>query len=372
MTGEIAVSDEVQEVFDRVFGSDESSGADSDFKSDGPKGPTARDRQREEEEAEELQGLEGATDADLKDFEPAKDELKEKEEEKQKDVVSASHDKAEGKEDPDATPESTLPEYLRHAAKRSKMSDGEIDAFYLANPDAAVKLFDNLHNSHSDLGARYGQIGQMAAMQKSQPPTAQPDSQSQQAPTEVDAFMQKTYGQSLAGFNDRFGEGFVDDILKPLVAPVYQVEQRYQKQEREAMGQSVGSFFKTLPKEYGSLYGNGDPSKLTVEHGEARQEVSQMADWIRTGASQSNGLQLSVEEALDMAVAQHSTPHLASLERNRLMESLQKRSAKMTSRPTQRKTSPDSVDEPKSIASGEQAYRELAGQMGYDVTGDGA
>lgn len=367
MSGDVTVTEELAAEFDRVFGSNEPEA--SSPTSDGSKEPTAVDRQRAEEEAEELEGLEGASGEDLKGEQFGKDEPKAGDEKK----PVGSQEPGKAKDDSGAEPESTLPAYLRHAAKRAGWDDDDIKGLYEQNPDLAIRSFSKLHDSFSDMASRYGQIGQMSAMQQGQP-VASPQHPVPQAPppTQADplqAFLQQRYGDKLGTFNERFGEGFVDDILKPLAEPVSRMESEYQSQHQAAVGQEVQAFFKQMPTDYDDLYGKG--AQVTDEQSLARQEVFQLADWIRAGAQQSSGVQLSVGDALDYAVTKHSAPHMALIERQRLTASIKKRSSKITSRPTQRKSAPEAADQPKGIESAMAAYTQRAGELGFGVDDPG-
>ncbi len=372
MSGELQVPDEVQAKFDELFGPGPSQETEQ-ATGDRPTGPTSRDRQRDEEEAEELDGLEGATDEDLKGEKFGEDQLEGEGAKGQKDA-SQSQGKEGDAKDQSQKKDSTLPAYLSHAAKRAGWEDHHIEDLYQKDPDLAIRTFEKLHDSYSEMGARFRQIGQMAAIQGQQQQTSPTQPQQQQPAakgSDLDSFLQNRYGDRLGQFNERFGEGFVDDVLKPLAEPVHRIENQYAQQERQAIGAEVNTFFKGLAGEFSELYGS-DASKVTGEQDAARQEVGQMADWIREGASRSNGIQLSVSEALDMAVANHSAPQIALLERKRLTASLQKRASKMTSRPTQRAAAPDPSDQPKTIEAAMSAYSERAGQLGFDTRGTGA
>lgn len=374
MSGEVPVSDELQAKFDEVFGGGPQE-AEPAAGGDRPSGPTPAQRQQAEEEAEELAGMEGATDQDRKGDDFGTDQPGKEEEAGAEKEASASQGKdGDGKDQPGEEPDSTLPAYLRHAAKRAGWEDEQIEGLYKEKPELALQTFERLHSSFTEMGAQFRQIGQMVAMQQQHgqtPPGAQPQPAQHHQGNGLDDYLKGRYGaDKLAGFNERFGEGFVDDILKPLAEPVYQVEQQYRQQEQAAIGQEVSTFFKGLNAEYAELYGNGDMTKLSDGQRVARQEVYQAADWIRSGAEMS-GVQLSVSDALEYAVAQHSAPHLALLERKRLTASLTKRSNQRTIRPTQRKTQAEPADQPRSIESAMAAYSERAGQLGYDVGDSG-
>ncbi len=369
MSGEVPVTQELQAKFDQIFGGDSEDASTPE--SDGSaKGPTAQQRQREEEEAEELVGLDGATADDTKGY-------GEDEQGKEPEGVQKTADESQGKSGDEKddgvqkTLESTLPAYLRHAAKRAEISDADLAKLMEVNPTLATNTLEKLHGQFSDLGARYGQMGQQAAMYQHGKTSSvqQPNPEVQwQEKSGLDQYLQSRYGENLGNLNEKYGEGFVDDVLKPLAGPVQRIEAEYAEKERQAIASEVGNFFSSRHAELGELYGK-DAGKITADQDRARQEVGQMADWIREGAYLSNGIRLSVSDALDYAVAQHSAPQIALLERKRLTAELTNRSKQMTSRPTHRNVAPSKAEQPKTIEAAMSAYTEKAGQLGFDLNG---
>ncbi len=348
--------------FAEVFGKDSDEGAGEDRQ---PQRSTSRERQRQSEERESLEGLEGATweDTGVEGEEDWRQDEQDNVGDPEKDESESSHDQRGEKKD-ESDKDSTLDPLLRHAAKRNGWTDEEIDNLHTENEVVARRTFERLQSSTRDLASQYSQLGQVKAMgdKPNQGIAGQPQHQPRQQ--QSDGLLDRLYGDRIPQLEEKYGAGFADDVLKPLMSPVQEVYDHYEQQKQAALGQEISQYFKGLPKELQSLYGlEGSKSQ---EQDLARFQVCQEADWIRDGAAAS-GVSLSVSDALDMAATKHSVPHLATLERKRLTQKVQRRSQQRTARPSQRRMDPGIGENKRSVKGAMAAYAEKAGELGYSI-----
>lgn len=332
------------------------------------------DAQRASEEAESLASLEGATTDDTGGdpslLEGNQTDAGGEDGDKVKQADDARRSEDVGKDA--STDGPTLSDRLVHAAKRNGWSDDEIRELYEANPDVAEKTFERLHQNYSDLSARYAGFGHMAQTRGQQvPPPPPPQSQTQrhEAPHDDDeSLIQRIYGESATSLRERLGDDF-DALTKPLLRQMHQmlepVRQQGLEQQQNMVAAEAGQFFKSMPNELHSYYGNGT-GKVSEQQSTARHELAQLADQIRAGAAV-QGVEMSVTEALDRALALHSQPYWQAIERKRLTTAVKSRSRQMTSRPSHRKMTPQSGSLSEEAAM--DAYASAAASMGLDLTG---
>lgn len=325
-------SPEVQEAFDRVFGD-----GDEPTSQSRPSSVSAEDHDDPESTASLERAGEEDLDPSLLDRDDAGDEGEELDE--------SADDGAGGQDTRDGDGgEPTLDPVLRHAARRAGWKDAEIDELAATKPELAVQTFQRLHSSYSDLSARYAQIGQKAIgdQQQGGSQSQAPDGRGQREPSppqQSDDPVELIFGKESKKLADKYGDDFISDVVKPmaskLMGMIQPVHQDYQQRQQEQIGRQVNSFFDGLPEAHKELYGAS--GKVSDEQGARRQEVAQVADQILAGA-EAQGVPMSIDEALDRAVAVNAQQHLATLERKRIQSQVKKRSNRLTARPSHRRS----------------------------------
>lgn len=276
---------------------------------------------------------------------------------------------------------------LRMAAKASEWSDEEIDKFFAADPEYAEKTFAKFRQSQSDLTARYAAMGRTALQQNQAPSLPQaPGAQAQQVPWQQEVFPQQPqqtqggldlnalYGGKLDSYKEKYGSEFIEEVINPLamavnrtlaqqLQPVHEVRSHYEAERREQIRTTINNHFKGLSAEFHDLYGNGQ--QVAGGQLEARMQAVKLADQIRTGAA-IQGFDMSMDEALERAVAAHSVQHIEAIQRKKLTTQVKKRASQITQRPTQRKTISPLDTGQRSDEAAMQAYAARARELGWD------
>jgi hypothetical protein len=235
----------------------------------------------------------------------------------------------------------TLNPALRHAAKRTGWSDEEIVEAVRSNPELAERQFARLHASLNDLSARFAMAGRQAQQQQQMP--GQQPQQQQQRQMDPSSLLASLFGNDFsARMGERYGETFVDDVLKPLhehvLQPFVQMQQFVIAQQQAAIAQEVTNAMVPLLDELPDFYG-ASKGQISNEQALNRQQVLQLADQIRTG-SLIQGQPMSLADAIHHAHLMAASDHLQTIERKKLTQQVQKRSRGITARPSQRQTPP--------------------------------
>lgn len=265
----------------------------------------------------------------------------------------------------------TVHPLLRDAASRTGWSDDEIDDHIESvGIDKAERDFQRLFDSLNSVATQFGRLG--GAQNNAAGQIIPAGNRSQQQPgAEPVGLLNQLFGDDVDRFDDIYGEGFTDRVIKPLVDNVVQPFQRMQQemqQERiQALATEVGSFFDSQ-KDFAKTFGAGQTR--TREQAEARWQVGQLADQIRAGAAL-QGVQVSVKEALDMAMRQFVAPQLQEQMRKRISDQIRKRSSRITARPTQRNSNAPAAGQPgaKNKANAIGAVAQAMDELGIDANG---
>lgn len=351
---EIAARPGIQKAFAEVFGDGEATEAAEQMPATSPS--PARQRQQEEEEAEELESLE---DGDTQDADEGGDDEGEPSEGAE---TEAEEDDGGEADAGDKESDDTLDPTLRQAAKRAGMTDEEIDQLWKETPEVAEKTFVRLHSHYNDLSMRYAQLGQV--------PTGQPNANNQNrlAATPDDKgepnLLEQIYGpDKLAGYEEKYGEDFMRDIVQPVLGPLNQMRGFLEQQQMAAVSAEINTFFDGLSDDYKKYYGkDGD---ATSEQVEARNRLGRLADQIRAGAM-TQGIDMTIGQALERANSIVASDYASELERKRLTNQVKKRSKTITNKPSQRKAS-GSKTPTKSRDKAMQSYARRAGELGITI-----
>jgi hypothetical protein len=263
----------------------------------------------------------------------------------------------------------------RKAAALNGWDSADIDAFYKADPAAAERMFERLHTQTLDQYRQLAASGQQvlngnttaAAPAQGNTPAAAAPAATTQAP--ANALEALFTDKALAEFAENNGEELVEKFLKPFRAQVYepvmQMRQWYEAQQRDALKTQVEATFKGFEGDFGDIYGKG--RDITPQQLDARSKVAMLADALAVGADK-QGRSMSVQDALEAAHTLFTADKRAEIERRAILGKVQKRSASITSRPTQRR-------EPRTVADGAgksdqsaiEAYTALAAERGIEV-----
>lgn len=329
----IAQKPEIQAAFDRTFNKGEA------------KATAQRKAKEEAEELAEESAEAGKTD-DAGD-DAATDTVGSDDSDTDDEPGKVKPEPASGKT-PDEEALATLDPVLRRQAQRAGWTDEEIAEAIRLNPDAALRQFEKLHGSWNDLSRKWGQMGSAAAQQPQAQQQPQPQQQrpqlgqQQQPATSLDALFSD---EGLRQFAEENGQDIVEKLIKPIrdeiVQPFRQLQEFYRSQRQDMIAQQVGGVFKSWEGDHSQFFGT--TKAVSQEQAENRYRVAQMADQISIGASQ-QGVRMGMEEAFERALAILTEPHRSAIERKKLTSAIQNRSARLTTRPTQRQTPQTAAD----------------------------
>lgn len=346
----IAQNPEIQKAFRDTFGSDSDETVTD--------ASATRRRQRQEEEADELSGLDEASEAD-DGVEPDEEQAEGGDTDEPADKKDDASEAKQGQEGDDDAP--TLSPVLRQAAKRAGWTDEEIAELAKRDPELAERTCTKLLKSYNDLSSEYGRLG--AAAQQRGDATQAPQQQAPQQPSQPENFLEQIYGQDKAtAIAEKYGQDFMDDVIKPLLDPVREMMTEVQSHRQQAVADEVQGWFGDAG-DFAELYGADD--SLSDTQYQNRQKLAMQADQIRLGASL-QGVDLSVRECLDRANLQFAAEHLGEIERKKITRQVKKRSDRMTARPSNRQRSA-APGGGKSEEAAMQAYQQRAAELGVDV-----
>jgi len=235
-----------------------------------------------------------------------------------------------------------------------------------SDPELAEKTFHRLLTSFNALSVEYGRLGSASSAAPGggtapRPPAAPAPQGDGQAD-----LLAELYGPDrMEELKTKYGKDFMDDIVRPMLKPVEQLQAKAQRQEMAAVATEIGTFFRGLPKEFAEMYGQG--ADVSEEQFNSRAKLAQLADQIRYGAGR-QGIELSVSECLERANLMFASEHIGQVERQRIKTQVQNRSRQLTQRPTQRRR-PASESAP-SEQTAKDAYAQRAAELGLDVAGE--
>jgi len=242
-------------------------------------------------------------------------------------------------------PPTEIPVNYVRAALRSGWTEEAIQDLADKAPDMALQTMQNIYESQKTISDKFSQLGRTVPQPQVQA-TEQPAQQPAQQPAPQKGFV------DFAALKNEYGnDPLIETVIKPLDAAL--VELRAQINQAPAtptpdpestklpaeLAREVGIFFgdETLTKHYGGFYGtSNDPMALTLGQVENRNNVLIKADQIIAGAAM-QGINMTVDEALDSAHMLVSEPVKASAIRREIKESAVKRSSGISLRPSSAK-----------------------------------
>jgi hypothetical protein len=264
---------------------------------------------------------------------PEKSTAASEEEEEGKEFVQKSKQEA-GKDQSPSNKSAglpTLPDAYKRSAIHQEWTEDEIDEFYNADPEKALKTFARLHESNNKLSQKYSEFGNLQAQQEQMEQKRIVDEQAHES-----TFVQPKQPSpiNMDELKQAYGDDPIVDIVQKLsdqitnagiVRPVEKTTERYQQPvehyqppimgrpiyDQNAALKTLDTFFASeATKEYDKFYGEGnDWNKLSPGEFANRREVVQLAGSIVAGASIKNE-QMSDELALEKAHMIVSQPYL--------------------------------------------------------------
>jgi len=241
-------------------------------------------------------------------------------------------------DEPDEDAAAAIPDNHYRAALHMGMKPEDIASLYDANPDFALKTLAKCHEMVNANSQQLSALGRKAREMQQAPadPAAVP------APKE-DSFVK------------RLREKYEDDPIIDVIAEMRQ-ENTALRQQRQApaqpqaqtqdqnidqlvaIRQQVNNFFAADEMDaYGDFYGttsqSGEWGELDPGQRANRTEVCDRAQLILDGAALA-GMQVSVVEALERAHLEVMAPRAEEVVRNRIAQSLKKRSKGVTLKPS--------------------------------------
>ena len=242
----------------------------------------------------------------------------------------------------------TLPNAYKRAAIHQEWTQEEIDEFYNADPEKALKTFAKLHDSNNRLSMKFSEFGNIRAQQEAE---AQRFKDEQVTKPEPVYQPKPTPPVDMNELRRQYGNDPVVDIIQKLadqIADMKPVEKQpvrelqpdpvYQPYVKPQIDQNAA--FRTLDnffgsedvKPYTSFYGSdSDWNKLSPGEFANRREVVQLAGSIVAGAEM-KGDPMSDEMALEKAHLIVSQPYLEKAIVADIHTQLEKRAKSMTIR----------------------------------------
>jgi hypothetical protein len=242
-----------------------------------------------------------------------------------------------------AAPAPTLPVAYIRSAKARGWTDEEIQSAVDLNPDKALQTFERMHTSRSQEISEWAELGRKV---RSQTPAASATPPASVNATPVSAAPAPSVLRpiNVQEMVEKFGnQELIEALAGPVNAAIQALtpimerakasETRAKQTAQEQLGKVVQDFFtdKSMAP-YAESYG-GDIAKLTETQVEMRGKVLEMADALIAGAT-FQGRKLSVQEALTLAHDTVSAPVKESVIRDQIRQSVKKRAAGITLRPT--------------------------------------
>lgn len=248
--------------------------------------------------------------------------------------------------------EKALPDAFKRAAIHQGWKDKDVDEFFEANPDSALRTFENIYNSTNNLSRKYGDLGR-AHRQAEAAKTAKDAGEKKVDFVGVDIAKLKESGVDL----DPAVEAILTAQNKQLEAvtktvndistthkPVEVVNReaaRHKVSADATVEQQIRNFFEIdSMAPYKKFYGDLDLSMswedLTAGQKENRFRVIEQADLMVAGAAM-QGQEMKVDEALGLAHLLVTEPVRERIIRDNIKSQVVKRTKSMVLKPSGKK-----------------------------------
>ncbi len=266
-----------------------------------------------------------------------------------------------------------IPAAYIKAAKHQGWTDEEIESLYKTDPEVAERTFARTLEMTSTLAKDFSKIGQtkrrLADEEANQVPVVQPQETPELDATVVKGIqkMRDEYGPEIADMFEMQQKTIAQLISKP--APVQQAARQSGAvvQENELLAQQMNTFFRDADMtSYAEYYGTvakdaKDWMGLTGSQVNKRYDVIEMANDIIAGA-ETQGRNVSVTEALEMAHLSISGPVKERAIREEIKSKVVKRSGSITLKPASAKV-PDASDGVKTKSEFEAATKDRLAKL---------
>lgn len=400
-SSESMVTPELQAKFDQVFG-----GKDAAADREAGKGPTGQKKnpQQQAKQKQQKHYFDGDDDTSDDDTPPANQpQPKQGQQRKQpgspqpqnstasrsrvsNQLPAGQSDDPSQQQQGDEGDQPTLNPVLKRAALRAKWDADVVQEFWEKDPDLAEKTFAQLHRSQNELSSRFAQLGQMPNQPQQQPGYSQQPPRGQSVnpaapqmsndPNAIMQMMTEVYGgqESFQKLNSDWNNAiptliqpFVERVLMPQQQMLQQAMTFIAGQERQNIAKEATMWFDGVKEDFGEMYGLGTTTP-SQEQMQVKRALTLTADRIRNGA-RTQGIQMTVSEALEQAHLMLAADHYQEVERKRITAQIKRRSASITARPTQRKApavSGTGAGPEKSIQAAQEAYAAKLAELGID------
>ncbi len=250
--------------------------------------------------------------------------------------------------------EPTLPEVYRRSLKADNWTDAEIDEFYHANSEIAIRTAQRIHSTRNATTAEFARIGRLQQQQAPAAPAPAPEPAVPLAAPVQSGFTPIDEEALIAQYGS-------EDLVRGLVGPVNAalrtirevmpelnagVEDIRQSQQATLQRQTETFFLADEQKPYTAVYGTMEVG-LTAEQEANRAKMLECADAVRAGAF-NQGRDMTVDEALEMAHGYVSSDFKEAAIRKDMKQKVRKRAAGTTLKPNTRQrqetSSPSTTD----------------------------
>jgi hypothetical protein len=267
-----------------------------------------------------------------------------------------------------ATATDGLDPALKQAALLNGWDAADIDAYFKANPEAAVRTFEREYSALNAQTAELAALGQSRIQGNVAAPvatTAARGPQSQQ-PAGLDALLTD---ESLAEFAANNGEDIVEKFLKPFKAELDELRATkayVQQLQKEALATQVDAVFGKWEADHADFYGKGASHTLAKEHYDNRSRLAMLNDQIQAGAAL-KGITIPLAVSMERAHNILTADRRQQMERQRIMAAVKGRSNQIVARPTQRRTPTAGESGGPSDAKAMASYAAKARELGIDM-----
>lgn len=307
-----------------------------------------------------LDAIPDPDDADFEDIPEVKSKKKEVAEETDEEIVEEVDEEVIEEKDEDVDKDvdkdedeiPALPENLYRAAIHSDWTPEEIQEFYQANPEKALKTFKKIYTSTNDVSRTYAELGKVQMKQTQDALTTEQE--------KANAEKNEYKGVDIAALEKQFGESdpavlailkaqdersrlLHDEIVELKKAGASQSRETGLSNDQRQIVRDVNAFFgdKDFLEAYGDFYGKVESGQnwgevLTGEQHERRRKVCVEADQIKAGAALRD-IDMDRSEALRRAHAYVSDEVKEQAIRNGLRKKTVKRNKGITVKSTGRK-----------------------------------
>lgn len=243
-----------------------------------------------------------------------------------------------------------LPDDLRRSAAHQGWNEEAVDAALKANPDAAMRMFEKLHESNNTMSNQFATMGRKmveiadkeAALKAAPKPTQEPS-------IDLSSIKQNDPDNALLPIVEQLVKKLDSQASAPAPSvPVQPTNTGNVGRETQALiGRQIYGFFVADDmKPYRDLYGDLSDEKTPLLPGQRANynEVCILANDIRIGAYV-NGVDMPVEVAMEKAHLVVSAPYRKQKDRDELKANGKKQQSGLQIKPSSQSVAPKPLTE---------------------------